>query len=284
MPSFCLIIGCSYDKKRRPNLSFCRVLKVITSQGEQTEILSNERRTRWLAAISRDDLTESKLENDRVCGIHFHSGKAASLWDKFNLDWVPSLHLGHSKLKSSDQQEKQQERAQRIRERCKLEREREEQDQAVKEKMTREDESEAHGDRIRDISFAVQDGEDLAEVPDEEEEGNNMAMQTEPSELTQSRSTQTEQCDYMFRTPKPWMPEKSTVFEQEFFKGDDGKVRFYTGLPSREVLMKTFSFLSPHVNRHSLPLSKFQEFVLVLIKLRLAIPHQDLYIFIFLSF
>ena len=231
-----------------------------------------------------DDLTEGKLENNRVCGIHFHSGKAPSLWDKFSLDWVPSLHLGHSKLKSSDQQEKQQERAQRIRERRKLEREREEQDQAVKEKMSTEDESEAHGDRIRDISFAVQDGEDLAEVPDEEEEGNNMAMQTEPSELTQSRSTQTEQCDYMFRTPKPWMPEKSTVFEQEFFKGDDGKVRFYTGLPSKDVLMKTFSFICPHVNRHSLLLSKFQEFGLVLINLRLAVPHQDLYIFIFLSF
>ena len=72
------------------------------------------------------------------------------------------------------------------------------------------------------------------------------------------------------------MPEKSTVFEQEFFEGDDGKVRFYTGLPSREVLMKTFSFVSPHVNRRSLSLSKFQEFVLVLIKLRLAVPHQDL--------
>ena len=52
MPSFCLIVGCSNDKKRRPDLSFCRVPKVITSQGEQTEILSNERRTRWLAAIS----------------------------------------------------------------------------------------------------------------------------------------------------------------------------------------------------------------------------------------
>ena len=197
---------------------------------------------------------------------------------------MPSLHLGHSKLKSSDQQEKQQERAQRIRERRKLKREREEQDQAVKEKMSREDESEAHGNRIRDITFAVQDGEDLAEVPDEEEEGNNMAMQTEPSKLTQSRSTQTEQSDYMFRKPKPWMPEKSTVFKQEFFEGDDGKVCFYAGLPSREVLMETFSFVSPHVNRHSLSLSKFQEFVLVLIKLRLAVPHQDLYIFIFLSF
>ena len=51
---------------------------------EETEILSTERRTQWLAAISRADLTEKILENDRVCGIHFHSGKAAYLWDRFN--------------------------------------------------------------------------------------------------------------------------------------------------------------------------------------------------------
>ena len=53
--------------------------------------------------------------------------------------------------------------------------------------MSRKDESEAHRDRIRDISFAVQDEGDLVEVPEEEEDGNNMATQTEPSELTESR-------------------------------------------------------------------------------------------------
>ena len=55
----------------------------------------------WLAAISRADLIEKILENDRVCGDHFHSGKAAPLWDKHNLDWVPSLNLGHDKLNQS---------------------------------------------------------------------------------------------------------------------------------------------------------------------------------------
>ena len=68
---------------------------------------------------------------------------------------MPSLHLGHGKLKSSDQQEEQQERAQRIRVRRKRERERKEQDQDAKEKLSMEDES--HGERVRDISFAVQE-------------------------------------------------------------------------------------------------------------------------------
>ena len=53
-------------------------------------------------------------------------------------------------------------------------------------------------------------------------------------------------------------------------------MRFYTRLPSLEILKKIFFFVSPHVTRRSLLLSKFQEFILVLIKLRLGVPHQDL--------
>ena len=71
----------------------------------------------------------------------------------------------------------------------------------------------------------------------------------------------------MFRIQKPWLPQKSNVFEEDYFEGDNKKVRFYTGLQSLETLKKTFSFVSSHVIRRSLLLSKFQEFVLVLIKL-----------------
>lgn len=273
MPSFCLIVGCSNNKRKNPELCFCRVPKIVTTQGEETEILSTERRPRWLAAISRADLTEKILENDRVCGIHFQSGKAAYLWDRFNPDWVPSLHLGHDKLKESDEtKEKQQERAQRITERRKREREREEQE-AKSRKAVKMDEP---GERIKDISM-VDEGETSGETGEEEREGeNNASTQTDPEDYSRSCSTQTEECDYMFRTQKPWLPEKSTVFEEDYFEGDNEKVRFYTGLPSLEILKKTFSFVSPRVTRHPLLLSKFQEFVLVLIKLRLGVPHQDL--------
>ena len=103
MPSFYLVVGCSNHKKKNPGLCFCRVPNIVTNQGEETEILSTQRRTRWLAAISRADLTEKILENDRVCGIHFHSGKVAQLWDRLNPDWVSRLHLGHDELKESDE-------------------------------------------------------------------------------------------------------------------------------------------------------------------------------------
>ena len=40
--------------------------------------------------------------------------------------------------------------------------------------------------------------------------------------------------------------------------------------------MKSFHFIEPHVKRRSLHLNKFQEFIMVLMKLRPNIPHLDL--------
>ena len=74
---------------------------MIKNQDESSEALPEERRQLWLAAISRADFTKKILENDRVCGDHFHSGKVAPLWDKHNPDWVPSFNLGHDKLSQS---------------------------------------------------------------------------------------------------------------------------------------------------------------------------------------
>ena len=56
----------------------------------------------------------------------------------------------------------------------------------------------------------------------------------------------------------------------------DDRVRFYTGLPGFDVLKATFGFVSPFVTRKSKSLSLFQEFVMVLIRLRLNVPLQDL--------
>ena len=57
MPSFWLILSCSNDKKRRPGLRFRRVPKAITIKVNRTNVLSPDRRAKWLATISRGDLT-----------------------------------------------------------------------------------------------------------------------------------------------------------------------------------------------------------------------------------
>ncbi|PFX22048.1 hypothetical protein AWC38_SpisGene13437 [Stylophora pistillata] len=136
-----------------------------TRKGDETEILSTVRRTRWLAGISRADLAEKILENDRVCGIHFHSEKAAQLWDLLHPDWVPTLHLGHDNRKKSDErkEQQQQERAQRITERRKREREREEQE-AMQRKAVKVNEP---GEPIRDL-YMMNEGETFGETGDQD--------------------------------------------------------------------------------------------------------------------
>ena len=84
-------------------------------------------------------------------------------------------------------------------------------------------------------------------------------------------STQTEEFDYLFThlsTSKP--------FDQNYFRDDNMKVSFYTGLPTYEVLKATLIHVSPFVKRRTQNLTLFQEIIMVLMKLRLNVPHQDL--------
>ena len=82
--------------------------------------------------------------------------------------------------------------------------------------------------------------------------------------------TQTEKFKYLFTS----MPEKP--FDEDWFIDDDKKVDFYTGLPGFDVLKAVFRHVSPYVVRKSMTLTKFQEFAMTLMKLKLNMPMQDL--------
>ena len=73
----CTIYRCQARSDREKDLSFSRVPNVLKNKGEKMEELSIERRTKWISAISRENLSDSILQNQRVCGRHFVSGKAA---------------------------------------------------------------------------------------------------------------------------------------------------------------------------------------------------------------
>ena len=64
---------------------------------------------------------------------------------------------------------------------------------------------------------------------------------------------------------------------QESFEQDDDKVHYFTGMPCYAILMAVFKFLKLRItvhHRHSLSL--FHQFLLVLMKLCLNCPDQDL--------
>ena len=65
--------------------------------------------------------------------------------------------------------------------------------------------------------------------------------------------------------------------DKDFFNSSENLIK-YTGLPPYEVLIVVFDHAAPHVSRRNgcTTLNRFQENVMVLMKLRLNVPFQDL--------
>lgn len=291
----CLMVDCGNKTgKKGPDaekVSFYRVPRVIRNQGEFTEELTSTRRRRWISAISREDLTDEKLESDRVCSKHFVSQQPAKDWDRHNIDWVPTLNLGHSKQLVKDP-ETIAERAGRLDQRRK--RRQEIIDKEIAEKLQKINEP---GQPVEEIFLAPEGMSDYQPVEQEDDQDGgpqtketqtevnctldaeaqtdefcavNAETQTDAfCAVTDNAETQTDEFEYMFKgTFEP--------FTEEYFVNSDNKVRFYTGLPGLDILKTTLEFISPFVTRRTRTLTAFQEFVMVLMKLRLNVPLQDL--------
>ncbi|PFX27942.1 hypothetical protein AWC38_SpisGene7348 [Stylophora pistillata] len=110
----------------------------------------------------------------------------------------------------------------------------------------------------------------------------NVETQTEEQSETSTAScvstvtkvdteTQTEEFDYLLNARQ----SGNKAPDREFFNTDE-KVRFYTGLPSWEILEVVFEHVAKYITRRTQSLNRFQEFIMVLIKLRLNVPSQDL--------
>ena len=67
------------------------------------------------------------------------------------------------------------------------------------------------------------------------------------------------------------------VLNEESLKNDDAKVKFYTGLTFFKTLMALIMYISAHVvSGPRSTITRFQQFLMVLIKLRLNLPNQDI--------
>ena len=141
------MVNCHSRTVRDKEISFFRVPVIVNNQGEACEELSIERR-RWLSAISRDCLTENLIQSGRVCSRHFVQGKPAASWDKWNVDWVPTLNLGYSKKVACSNDELQMARGERPKERRKRQQERESMERAAKLAKLND-----NGDTIENIEF-----------------------------------------------------------------------------------------------------------------------------------
>jgi len=77
------------------------------------------------------------------------------------------------------------------------------------------------------------------------------------------------------RAMKEMLEDKK--FDETFFKNDDLKVKYYTGLPDFTVLKALYDYVDPDITlTHKSALNKFQQLILVLMKLRLNTANLDL--------
>ena len=75
---------------------------------------------------------------------------------------------------------------------------------------------------------------------------------------------------------KPAGVQMSNAISAEFLKENDDITRFYTGLPKWSLIVQIFLLLSPFITPSRIRLTLQDELILVLVKLRLNPPFQDL--------
>ena len=100
--------------------------------------------------------------------------------------------------------------------------------------------------------------------------GNNAAMNdvTEDSRMC-DKSIETIELNYPID-----IASKEKIYGESYFKGDDSKVNFNTGLPSFDTVKAIFDFVKKPTGSSKSALSPFQEFVAVLMKVRINVPLQ----------
>ncbi|KAI8498136.1 hypothetical protein Bbelb_240800 [Branchiostoma belcheri] len=208
----CIIVGCGSKTDKKEGIRFASVPKVVTHQGEEHQKLTEERRRLWISAISRGDTTTKNfLQTERVCGRHFVSGKAAAVWDRHNVDWVPTLNLGRKDYKREDAKGKQQKEAEARAERAKecIAKKKRVAEQHATPAAAKRTPQNPTGHRVRQIDFA-----EAEPVPLDVEMAACLVESKEP----QNAATQTEELQYVFRSVPEYQESKIASTQREEFE------------------------------------------------------------------
>nr|CAI5819623.1 unnamed protein product [Callosobruchus analis] len=243
MPLFCCVVNCG-SRSKRDSLHFYRIPQVLkhTHRTDLNE-LSALRRQKWLEAIKRQDLSETKIKNARVCSKHFVSGKPAELSDKLNPDWVPSVDMGYSSISESTATSKTERYERSIKRR----------------KVSRTEE----------------------ELPPAPESGSERDIEDVVSSTnhssTQTAITMEELTDMFLKMTLIEMKFNRLVLTYDSLNSDDEKTRYYTGLGSFQVFEILASYIVPFINIHpNTVLQAKEQFLITLVKLRLNLDYKDL--------
>ncbi|XP_016388965.1 uncharacterized protein LOC107724507 [Sinocyclocheilus rhinocerous] len=256
----CVVAGCRNRRTPGTSLSFYRFPR------------DPERKQRWIAAVNREGWVPN--EGSRLCSTHFISGKQVK--NPRSPDFVPSVFTSvplspnikeASGCEMYDKQEAQVEAANALLflqgQGCFLEdhgqtRSQEEPESVSSSLSSCDEEDKTEDDVEEEISLTSvnQMGSPVKNIPPDFQFSLG-ALKKENMELRESI-------------------EKMSLTEASF-RNDPEKVRFYTGLPNYFVFETVMLLLMPHMKGDkNAKLSKFQQLLLTLMRLRLDLKNQDL--------
>ncbi len=249
----CVVFGCSKRSGRDKDVSFYRIPKIVSNKGPDILSLSTRRREGYLKAISRVGLTEKILKNDRICSLHFSSGKPADLMDDSNPDWLPSLHLGHKKsVRAAANNSAEKERIAR-----RAARDTRRKEQEVAQSLLLLGEAEEPGSSCHSVSPDVECS--LRPEIDNEQGDDHMggdeitntptcSFVDETEELKKTIDCQVKIIEDLQQTVQNLtMKIRPLPFSEQTFKSDEC-VNLYTGLPNLTILKAIFEHVMPAIS------------------------------------
>ncbi|XP_037098803.1 uncharacterized protein zgc:113019 isoform X1 [Syngnathus acus] len=281
MVRICCVLGCtnkSHDSRGRKLDNGLRFFTFPTwkkSYGPQIKEISKRRRSAWVAAVRRKDITFDKITPFMfVCCRHFHKGKPAYEMMENDPDWAPSLHMGHTENEHgnslrSDKRKKSVLRIQEAAESAEEEPARCEEALTLNIKQEKEEElvkwerTECCGIGTKKVNQEEMLIEAVKREAGQTECNFCIQRSAEVSRLVEENRRLRHELD-AFKIP------------DGFFQDDDNKVEFYTGLPNVASFMTFFSFLLPFMPARHSRLSPFQVLLLTFMRLRLDLPTQHL--------
>ena len=214
---------------------------IITHRKAKDKELSTERRAGFLAAISRADVTYKILQNDRICSRHFISGKPASVYDRTNPDWLPTLFLGHSKVKARNVNAVVERHA-RVR---------------MREIHIRAAMSESERSSPQPESQVLLDETSVSAENVEEEQLDTLSVEVQTDVTGTDVQTLQDELSRKLQASRQLSLYIVVPFSETFMQGNAADVRFYTGLPNSEVVKLVFEFIQPYTKCDGLKLRSF---------------------------
>lgn len=246
MVKSCCAVGCTNRHQKGSGLSFYRFP------------VASDRRSQWIAAVRRENWQPN--EYSWVCSAHFVSGKKSD--DPLSPDYVPSL-FNHVKSPQKRRVKRQLERY--------------EQRKSTKKRRL---------DVIEDISSSHSELEQGDSQQGDSRQGIGEENETQIPHTADSSTMTDMSARYISALEEECLQVtgekrelKSNVpWSENALQFDEQKVKFYTGLPSFSILMIIYNFVSAqvHYGTKARALSKFEEFISTVLKLRLGLYDQDL--------